>query len=83
MIKNPPSSLIIEAAAWAGTILIITNYGLLSLDLLPSILPYHMFNLLGSTAIAVISYKRKVWQPFVVNACFALFAVIAIIRYIL
>lgn len=69
----------VEAAAWAGTALIIIGYGLFSLGLLPSALPYHVMNLLGSAAVAAISYRRKVWQPFVVNACFTVFAAFAIV----
>lgn len=70
----------LDIVAWLGTALIIVSYGLLSLGLLPNVLLYHTFNLLGSLAVAAISYKHRVWQPFTVNACFVIFALIAIIR---
>lgn len=70
----------LNAIAWLGTAFIIVSYGLLSLGLLPNVLLYHILNLIGSAAVAAISYKRRVWQPFTVNVCFAIFATIAIIR---
>ena len=70
----------LEIIAWIGTALILLGYGLFSFGLLPSAIPYHILNLLGSIAVAAISYRRHVWQPFIINACFALFAAIALIR---
>lgn len=79
MRKKQQSIQPIEAFAWAGTALIIIGYGLFSLNLLPSALPYHVMNLLGSAAVAAISYRRRVWQPLIVNACFTVFAAFAIV----
>ncbi len=70
----------LEIIAWIGTVLILAGYGLFSLGVFSNALPYHILNLLGSVAVAAISYRRKVWQPFVINACFALFAAVAIVR---
>lgn len=79
MSKKQNSIQPVEAAAWVGTAFIIIGYGLFSLGLLPGALPYHIMNFLGSSAVAIISYRRKVWQPFVVNACFTIFAALAIV----
>lgn len=74
---------IIDIAAWIGTAAILTGYGLFSTGLVPDPFLYHVLNMLGSLAVGYISYRRKVWQPVVINAVFALLAAIAIIRTIL
>ena len=71
---------LINAAAWVGTAMILTGYGLFSTGLVPEPLPYHVLNLFGSVAVGYISYRRKVWQPAVINTVFAILAAIAIIR---
>lgn len=70
----------LDIAAWLGTICIIVGYALFSTGVFSNPLPYHILNLLGSIAVAAISYRRHVWQPFTINTVFAIFALIAIIR---
>ena len=78
--KRPLSSL--DIVAWIGTACVIVGYGLFSLGVFPSALPYHILNFFGSLAVAAISYRRRVWQPFTINAAFAVFALIAVMRII-
>ena len=71
---------LIDIIAWIGTACILIGYGLFSTGIVPDVMVYHVLNCLGSIAVATISYRRKVWQPFVINATFAILAFIAIVR---
>ncbi len=64
----------------AGALL---GYGLYATGIIPDIIIYHLLNLFGSIGVAAISYYRKVWQPAIINTCFAVFATIAVIRHFL
>lgn len=79
--KRPTSQL--ETIAWIGTGLILLGYGLFSIGAFPDPTPYHIMNLFGSIAVALIAHRRRDWQPFVINACFAIFALVAIGRIML
>lgn len=72
---------VLDILGWIGTALILTGYGLYSTGIVPDVIVYHYLNLLGSVGVAAISYRRKVWQPVVINVTFAVFALIAIVRY--
>lgn len=78
---SPPA--ILEIAAWIGTGLILSGYGLFSLGLLPEVVIYHAMNLVGSVTVATIAFYRRVWQLFVLNCAFALFATFAILKELL
>ena len=72
---------LLDILGWVGTTLILLGYGLYSTGVVPDVIVYHWLNLIGSIGVAAISYRRKVWQPVVINVTFALFALIAIIRF--
>ena len=70
-----------ELVGWIGTALVIGSYVLLSLGILQGDdFIYHSLVLAGSLGVALISYIRKVYQPFVINSFFVVIAIIAIIR---
>ena len=71
----------LDILGWVGTALILLGYGLYSTGVVPDVIVYHWLNLIGSIGVAAISYRRKVWQPVVINVTFAVFALIAIIRF--
>lgn len=74
---------LVEIAAWIGTGLILSGYGLFSLGLLPAVEIYHAMNLVGSITVATIAFHRRVWQLFVLNCAFAAFASFAILKELL
>lgn len=80
---SPNQSKLIDIAGWIGAALIIIGYGLYATGIIPDIIIYHLLNLFGSIGVAAISYYRKVWQPAIINTCFAVFATIAVIRHFL
>lgn len=41
---------------------------------------YHILMLFGSTFLGIISWRKKAYQPAVLNAFFVLFATIAVLR---
>lgn len=81
--KKTRNSIILDAIGWAGTVLVIGGYGAYAIGLISDVVIYHIFNLFGSLGVLAISTYRRIWQPVVINSCFALFALIAIIRHYL
>lgn len=81
--KKTRNSIILDAIGWAGTVLVIGGYGAYAIGLISDAVIYHIFNLFGSLGVLAISTYRRIWQPVVINSCFALFALIAIIRHYL
>lgn len=81
--NRTPALPAVEVTAWIGTGLILSGYGLFSLGLLPVVEIYHAMNFVGSITVATIAFHRRVWQLFVLNCAFALFATFAIIKELL
>jgi len=72
---------IIEWAGWIGVVLILGGYVLLSTGIINgNVWQYHVMVLLGSTFVGIVSYKKRNFQPVVMNAAFILFALIALDR---
>ena len=79
--KKQSTNNIYELIGWAGTVLLLLGYALLSLGLISGdSYTYHVFALFGSLFIAIISYRKRVMQPAVLNAIFSCLAVVAIGR---
>ena len=72
---------LLDILGWVGTALILIGYGLFTTGIVPNVIVYHFLNLIGSVGVAAISYRRKVWQPVVINITFAIFAIVAITKY--
>lgn len=81
--KKTRNSIILDMIGWAGTLLIIGGYGGYATGVISDAIIYHIFNLFGSLGVLALSGYRRIWQPVVINGCFALFAFIAIIRHYL
>jgi len=70
-----------EAVGWYGTVVIVGAFALVSLELLaPTSLWYLILNLTGSLGIVYISFKKKAFQPGVLNAIWALITGAAILK---
>ncbi len=70
-----------EIIGWYGTVAIVLAYILVSFDFTPpSSLLYQILNATGAIGIVYISFKKKAYQPGVLNIIWAVIAGIAIIQ---
>ncbi len=73
-----------ESIGWYGACAITLAYALVSFDmLLPSTFLYQILNGTGALGIVYISFKKKAYQPGVLNIIWAIIALIAIIRLLM
>ena len=72
-----------EIIGWIGTVLVLSSYILLASGMIHASLLYHAMVGLGSIGVGAISYKKKIWQPFVINTVFFSFSIVAIVRILL
>lgn len=72
---------LIEALGWYGTIAIVTAFALTSFGVIhPSDSLYLALNITGAVGIIVVSYRKKAYQPAVLNVVWLLIAVISIFK---
>ena len=72
-----------ELIGWCGALAILMAYAMVSFGKLsPTALPYQFLNASGALGIVYISFKKKAYQPGVLNIVWAIIAVIAIIKVI-
>jgi len=70
-----------EVLGWVGVVFVLGSYCLLALGIIDgNSWMYHSLVLAGSAFVAIISYQKRAFQPLVLNAIFALLAIIALIR---
>ena len=70
-----------EAIGWYGAGAILLAYLLVSFDMVNSTsMGYQLLNITGALGIVYISFKRKVYQPGVLNIIWALIAMLAIVK---
>ena len=70
-----------ESIGWYGACAIVLAYALVSFGfLLPSTFLYQILNATGALGIVYISFKKKAYQPGVLNVFWIIIALIAIIR---
>jgi len=73
-----------EIIGWVGACMILLAYALLSFNFLSiSSLIYQIMNATGALGIVYISFKKKAYQPGVLNIIWALIALIVIIRILI
>ncbi len=73
-----------ESIGWYGTCAIVLAYALVSFNVLsPSTFLYQILNGTGALGIVYISFKKKAYQPGVLNIIWAIIAAIAIIRLLM
>lgn len=72
-----------ETIGWYGTVTIIGAFAMVSFEVLaPTSLFYQILNGTGALGIVYISFKKKAYQPGVLNVIWAVIAGIAIIRFL-
>jgi len=70
-----------ETIGWYGTFAIVISYALAMFNILSvSSFTYQILNLTGALGIIYISFKKKAYQPGVLNIIWAVIALIAILR---
>jgi hypothetical protein len=75
------SAIIHEAIGWYGMSAIVLAYALLSFGIINSDhLGYLLLNLTGSFGIMYISFKKKTYQPGVLNIIWAFLTIGALIK---
>lgn len=60
---------------WYGTVAILVAYFLVSFGFAGDLVIYQILNLTGSTALAIIGFLKKAWQPAVLEAAWAVIAI--------
>lgn len=79
--KHLSKSKLAEAYGWLGSLSVLTAYALLSLGILDGDSPiYHLIFLIGSSGLAVITYRHKAYQSLIVNITFTGLGLLALIR---
>jgi hypothetical protein len=73
-----------EIIGWYGMIAIITAFALVSLEVMaPTNLIFQLLNGTGALGIVYISFKKKAYQPGVLNIIWAVIAAVAIVRLLI
>jgi hypothetical protein len=73
-----------EALGWYGTFAILLAYALVSLGILSSqTFIYQILNGTGALGIVYISFKKRAYQPGILNIIWAIIALIALIKLLL
>ena len=81
--KHLPKNQLAEVYGWFGSATILVAYGLMSVGVLNSnSATYHTMFFIGSTGLALITYRHRAFQSFTVNVVFTFLALIALIRVI-
>lgn len=74
----------IELAGWVGTLLILSAYALVSFGwLAASHVAYPLMNAFGSLGIILVSFRKKAYQPGILNVIWVGIALAALIRILL
>jgi hypothetical protein len=72
-----------EILGWIGVLFILVAYTLVTLEIIkPSDIAYSAMNLLGAVGIIVSSYKKRDFQPVLLNGVWIVVAIIGIVRSI-
>jgi hypothetical protein len=68
----------VAVLGWYGVAAILAAYTLNSFNALDSTVPYQLLNLTGAVGIVVVSWHRRAYQPMVLNAIWAVIALISL-----
>ena len=77
---KPSVSLWVTLWGWYGVFAIFGAYYLSSLDYIDQGKRYQFLNLSGAIGLSVLCFKKRTWQPFVLNAAWAAIAGYAIYK---
>jgi len=73
-----------EAIGWIGTLAVVLSYALLSFGVMTSAsFSYQAMNGLGALGIIYISFKKKAYQPGVLNIIWLIISAAAIVRILI
>lgn len=82
--KHLSRNQIAESLGWIGASALLGSYALLSFDVINvDSLLYHGLMLAGAVGLAVVTYRHKAFQSFIVNSVFSIIALIAIARLLM
>lgn len=76
---NSTSRKLLEIYGWYGTAAILAAYLLVSFGLAGDLVLYQILNLTGSTALAIIGFLKKAWQPAALEAAWAVIALASLV----
>lgn len=75
------SRLIDELIGWGGALAIIGAFALVSFRILaPTALLYQLLNFWGALAVSCLSFKKKAYQPGILNLVWAVIAGLALFK---
>ena len=81
---NMNKKILDEIIGWYGAIAIVSAYALLSFNIIVSeSIVYQLLNATGAIGIVYISFKKKAYQPGVLNIIWTIIAIVAIIRILI
>jgi hypothetical protein len=76
-----PFSLPAEVAGWYGTLAILGAYAAVSFQwLAPTAVATQVLNLTGALGVAWVCWRRRTWQPFWLEAIWAVIALVTLAR---
>ncbi len=82
-IRHLKRSTVAEALGWIGSIGILSSYFLLSIGLISgNSALYYVLSGIGAFGLAIVTYRHRAFQSFVVNVIFTILAIVALIRII-
>ena len=83
-VKHLKRSQVAETLGWIGSVGILSSYGLLSFGVISgdSTL-YYVLSGLGAFGLAVVTYRHRAYQSFIVNVTFTVLAVAGLARILL
>ena len=70
----------VQAVGWGGAVAILAAYFLNSAGLVPNGWIYQGLNLFGSLGVVAVSLHTGATPPAALNACWAIIAIVAIVR---
>ncbi|HLD20169.1 MAG TPA: hypothetical protein VJB93_02915 [Patescibacteria group bacterium] len=74
-------NIIDEIIGWYGTVAIVSAYALLSFGAIVSeSMIYQVLNATGAIGIVFISFKKKTYQPGVLNIIWTIIAIVAMVK---
>jgi len=82
--KHLSKNQLAESLGWIGACALLGSYALLSFEVIDAnSLIYHGLMLTGAAGLAVITYRHRAFQSFIVNSIFSIIALIAIARLLM
>lgn len=83
-IKHLRRSQLAETLGWIGSVAILASYGFLSTGVISgdsSI--YYALSGLGAFGLAIVTYRHRAFQSFIVNVLFTVLAIVGLVRILL